>query len=403
MNKKFSLIMAVILIASLLLTACGGATEEPVAQEPAAVEEAAPAEEVSTEEGAAAAEKPVLAISLPSLDNPHFVAIQDGLTAEFSDEFEVLVSSAENDPITQAEQVQNYTAMGAKMMFVLPLEASSLIPYMIEFREAGGMIFVVGGNPGNPDSYDAVVDLNEFLIGLYMAKMAKNWVEATYPDAADGSVEAVILERTDTPINVTRTGSIRQISEPYLKNEDGDYVDLAGTVVDEANKVENPVYCSKVNVVGSTDVPDYETALNATQNFLVTNPDLKLVIGFDSDAAMGASQAMVDEFGKGPSVSVIDDLSMVATFGAGNFGAEGQAIADSVSNDTVFRGTLRWGGKGLMGDIEVMRGLLAGTQEKNSWQDIWIITLVDGELVSISMPKDAYGGPLGDPEPFILE
>lgn len=399
MNKTLSLFMALLLIAVLVLSACGGATEEPATKEPAA--QATVAEEPAAEEEAA--EEPVVAVSLPNLDIPHFVAIQDGLIEEFSDEYEVLVSSAENDPILQAQQVENYTAMGAKLMFVLPVEASSLIPKMIEFREAGGMIFVVGGNPGNPDAYDAVVDLNEFAVGLYMAYMAKQWVDETYPDAPDGSVETVILERTDRPINATRTASMWQITEPYLKNEDGDYVDLAGNVVAEADKVENPVYSPKVKVVGSQEVADYEAALNATQNFLVANPDLKLVLAFDSDAAQGASQAMVDEYAKGSGISVIEDLSQVAAFGAGMFADEGYAIVDSATNDTVFRGTLRWGGKGLQGDIEVMRGLLAGTQEKNNWQDIWLVTLVDGELVSISVPKEAFGVPTAEPEPYELE
>jgi hypothetical protein len=78
------------------------------------------------------------------------------------------------------------------------------------------------------------------------------------------------------------------------------------------------------------------------------------VLGFDSDSAMGPSQAMVDEYAKGAGVSVGEDLSQVATFGAGMFADEGYAIVDSATNDTVFRGTLRWGGKGLQGDIEMM-------------------------------------------------
>ncbi len=44
-----------------------------------------------------------------------------------------------------------------------------------------------------------------------------------------------------------RTG-LKMIAEPYMKNVNGEYVDAAGKVVTEADKVANPAYSSKVKI-----------------------------------------------------------------------------------------------------------------------------------------------------------
>ena len=36
-------------------------------------------------------------------------------------------------------------------MFVMPAEASSLVPKLIAARKAGIIVMVIGGDPGNPE------------------------------------------------------------------------------------------------------------------------------------------------------------------------------------------------------------------------------------------------------------
>ena len=137
---------------------------------------------------------------------------------------------------------------------------------------------------------------------------------------------------------------MKMITEPYLKNVNGEYVDATGNVVDEANKIANPAYSPKVNVVQVVQAEMFQAGQTAMQNALTTNPNVKLVMAYAGDGGMGASQAILDEYAKGEGVSAIEDLNKVAVFGVGMIGPEGQAVLDSATNKSVFRGTIRFGG-----------------------------------------------------------
>ena len=86
--------------------------------------------------------------------------------------------------------------MKPAFLFAMPAEASSLVPKLIAARDAGVKVLVVGGDPGDEKAYDSVMMMNQYLAGSYEAYMAKQWVDRTYPDAADGSIETAILEST---------------------------------------------------------------------------------------------------------------------------------------------------------------------------------------------------------------
>jgi ribose transport system substrate-binding protein len=388
MKNKLFLVMAIVLISTLVLSACG---QQATPTQPAA----------ATEAPAPAGEKPIMAISLMTLDWPMMVSIGETMKKTFGDVYDVQVASAELDPVKQAQQVENFTAMKAKLLFAIPVEASSLVPKLVEARKAGVKVYVAGGDPGNPDAYDSVVELNEWNVGLLEAYMAKQWVDATYPDAADGSIETAVLEATDRPLNVTRTRAIELITEPYLKNEKGEYVDLAGKVVAEADKVANPVYSPKVKIVATAEGKDLATSQGFTQNFLTQYPNLKLILAMDSQFGMGASQAMVDEYNKGTG-SVIKDLSKVAVFGAGAFSNERQLIRDSIkNNNSVYRGTIKWGVGNVPVDQDIfaIQSILDGTAQKHIMQPIFMLTPGDNQVLSTALDSDVFKIPDAAPQP----
>ena len=106
--------------------------------------------------------------------------INDTFVTNFGETYDVQVSSADGNPNTQATQVENYTAMGAKFICVMAVEATSLLPKLEAARAAGVIVMVIGGEPGE-SGRDAVMKMDQFLAGEYCALMAKNWVDATYP------------------------------------------------------------------------------------------------------------------------------------------------------------------------------------------------------------------------------
>ena len=331
------------------------------------------------------ATRPIIAVCLPALDNPLMLAIQDTFTKGFSADYDVQVSSADGNANTQATQVENYAAMKVKMMVVMAVEATNLIPKLIAARQAGVTVLVIGGDPGNPDAYDSVMMMNQFLSGYYEAYMAKQWVDKTYPDAADGSIETAIFESTLNPEATNRSNGIKMIAEPYMKNAKGEYLDADGKVAEQSKAAPNPAYSSKVKVVQTVQAEMFQAGQTAMQNVLTTNPKVRLVLAYAGDGGMGASQAILDEFGKGTGVSAIDDVNKVAVFGVGMIGAEGPAVLDSSTNKSVFRGTIRFGGDLVARTLDIAGKMLKGEITKIIYDPLDIVTVVDGKLMSTAI------------------
>jgi len=376
MSKKILAVLSIFLMAAFILAAC-----QPAA--PVATEAAAPAAPAATEAPAQPAGKPVLAVALPALDNPLMLGFKDAFTKAFGEKYDVQVASADGNPNNQATQVENFTAMKPAFLFAMPAEATSLVPKLISARDAGVKVLVAGGDPGDDKAYDSVMMMNQYLAGMYEAYMAKQWVDATYPDAKDGTVETAILESTLNTDAANRSAGMKMIAEPWLKNVKGEYVDATGKVVTEADKVANPAYSSKVKVVADTQAEMFQAGQTAMQNILTTNPNVKLVLAYAGDGGMGASQAMLDEYAKGKGVSVIDDLNKVAVFGIGMIGPEGQAVLDSANNKSLFRGTIRFGGDLIGRTMEFAQKILNGDIQKIIYDPLDIVTLADGKLMGV--------------------
>ncbi len=149
----------------------------------------------------------------------------------------------------------------------------------------------------------------------------------------------------------------------------------------------NPAYSPAVKVVQVVQAEMFQAGQTAMQNVLTTNPDVKLVIAYAGDGGMGASQAMVDEFAKGPGLSVIDDLSKVAVFSVGMLGAEGPAVADSSMGKGVFRGTVRFGGDLIGRTMQYAKIIVDGGEyPKIIWDALDMVTAKDGKLYGVAIP-----------------
>jgi ABC-type sugar transport system substrate-binding protein len=398
MKKKLLVVMAVVLIATLALTACGAKpTAAPATAAPATAAPATAAPATAAPATAAPAGKSIIAVCLPALDNPLMLAIQDTFVKGFGNDYDVQVVSADGNANNQASQVQNFTAMKVKLLTVMAVEASSLVPNLIAARKDGIIVLVIGGDPGNPDAYDSVMNMNQYLSGWFEAYMAKQWVDKTYPDAKDGTVETAILTSSLNPEAIARSNGLKMISEPYMKDVNGNLIDANGKAATDATKVANPAYSSKVNAAVKVDAEMFQAGQTAMQNVLTTNPNVVLVLAYAGDGGMGASQAIEDEFAKG-SISVIKDLNKVAVFGVGMIGAEGGAVMDSAMNKTVFRGTVRFGGDLVARTNEIVAKMLKGDITKIIYDPLDLVTIIDGKLMSTPIDSTEYFSvPTGQP------
>lgn len=404
--KRLWIVLAILIVVSVMLvSACGSADQTTTT---GAATTGAPTTGASTTgapttgaptTAAGDGAKPIIAVCLPALDNPLMLELKDTFTKNFGTDFDVQVSSADGNPNTQSNQVENYTAMKPKLLVVMAVEATSLLPKLEAARKAGILTLVIGGEPG-ASGRDAVMKMDQYLGGAYAAWMGKQWVEATFPGAAPGSIETGVFTSSLTTEAVERSKGLLMISEPYLKDVTGAYVDAQGNPISDdkgaylagksdADRVANPVYCPAVKIVQKTDAEMFQAGQTAMQNFLTQSPNIQLVLAYASDGGNGASQAIMDEFGKGAG-SVIKDLSKVAVFGVGMFGPEGDAIKASAQGKGVFRGAVAFGGTDLPGKTAALvKQMLSGEKfPEITWDELACATAgASGDLAIKPMPN----------------
>ena len=260
--------------------------------------------------------------------------------------YEVQIASADDSVSNQTQQIQNFILMGAEMLVVLPCEIETLEDVLLEAREAGIKVVISGGTGTiSEDAYDAVSCDDEFMIGMYVASIAKTWVEANMDPNGDWDV--AFLSSTISVDAKSRCAGETMILEPWLKNEAGEYVTLMGETVDEANRVENPVYCEMIasrvdNLQAHTTEMDISgDNRTVVAGVLTDNPKARVIIAYNSLVSTAGSQYIMDTY-------PASEQGEFAFFSGGVMGDEYEyligAVSDTAGTQSVFRGACQFGG-----------------------------------------------------------
>ena len=260
--------------------------------------------------------------------------------------YEVQVVSADDSVSNQVQQIQNFILMDAEMLVVLPCEIETLEDTLLEAREAGIKVVISGGTGTiSEDAYDAVSADDEYMIGMYVASVTKTWVEEHMDP--DGDWGVAFLSSTISDDAKSRCAGEAQILEPWLKNEAGEYVDLMGSVVSEADRIENPVYCEMI----AERVPDLAAATtemdisgdnrSVVAGVLTDDPSVRIIIAYNSLVSTAGSQYIMDTYPE-------DEQDEFAFFSGGVMGDEYEyligAVSDTSGTKSVFRGACQFGG-----------------------------------------------------------
>lgn len=259
--------------------------------------------------------------------------------------YDVQVVSADDSSATQRSQVENFVLMNVEMLVILPCEISTLEDSLIQAREKGIKVVVSGGTGTiSEDAYDAVSCDDEFMVGMYVASIAKTWIEEHMDPTGDWEVH--FLSSTLSEDSINRCKGEAMLLEPYLKNVNGEYVNQVGEVVDEANKVENPIYCEMV----ASRVSSYEacsTQMSMSDNrgvvsgVLTENPNVRVFIAYNSLASTAGSVYITDTYSK-------EEAKEFAFFSGGVMGDEYEyligSVSDSAGTYSCFRGACQFGG-----------------------------------------------------------
>jgi len=303
--KKLFLIVSILMIASVMLAACApAAAPAPAAEEPAAPAaeepaapaaeepaapapaEEAPAEDTEVTMVPAVAGAPldikgkVICYIIPSLANPFLNGVATSVTEKFkADGVEVRVFGADEGGLNQQfDQIENCISMDVDFMYVMAAgEFAQLLPSVEQAKAAG--ITVMGVPPLQLAPFDAIMHTSQKEDGQKVAKMACDFINARYPDAADGSVETVIVGGASASVGM----ALRHAG--YLTIKD---------------------ICPKAKLVMDMDIPtdSIPAGQAAAENALTANPNAKVFIGQSTAHAQGIANAIkalpnvnIDDFG----------------------------------------------------------------------------------------------------------
>jgi ABC-type sugar transport system substrate-binding protein len=368
MKKYLLFFTSVMLVATLIMTACAPKApevptgEELVDAEPAGEkpengepsDSSAPAETTVSTGG-----KPLIGLTVPSMISLYDLTGQ-ALKAKFPD-YDVQVVSADDSVSNQVQQIQNFTTMGAKMIVVAPTEIEAIEDALLAAREVGIKVVISGATAEiSEDAYDAVTGSDEYLIGTYVALLAKKWAE----EKLEGQqFDTIMLSFTANYDAIARSNGVKSIIEPDLKNRDGQYVNFNGQIVDEAEKVENPAYSELVANAGG--FYEYEVgpggdALATAATAFLEHPNARLVLCYMSLNATAVSQYIVDNIPEA-------DWDGYGVFGGGVVGDESSYLIGSVSDTegtrSVFRGAVSFGGDNVADGIaDLAASVMSGVE-----------------------------------------
>jgi ribose transport system substrate-binding protein len=337
MKTKLYLILSMLMIATMLLSACG-----PKATEVPTEVAAAPAEDTIVSMVPAQSGSPfdiegkTVCYIIPSLANPFLNGVATSVTEQFqADGVVVNVYGADEGGLNQQfDQIENCISMDVDFMYIMAAgEVDQLIPAIEEAKAAG--ILVMGVPPAKLAPFDAIMHTSQYEDGQKVAKMACDFIEAVYPDAADGSVETVIIGNPSSNVGMFER------HRGYL------------TITD---------ICPKVNLVQDMDVSGDSIPVGqaAAENALTGHPDIKVFIAQSTAHAQGIANAIKAQ----PDV----DLTKYGVF-AGDM--DPSMIPTVTSCADPYKGFVAIGGMSLdVATYEQIKKMLQGVEYPNIINDV---------------------------------
>ena len=260
------------------------------------------------------------------MSSEFFTDMSNQMEAYFTERgMEYSVADAAGNAQTQIQTVENFVSMGMDYIICFVVDASSITDTLIKARESGAFIIVIGTVLDNKDAADVCISISQYESGAVEAELASEWIDATFPDAEDGSIEVGLLTNSENEDAVDRCDGLR-------------------TLADINSKV--------------TLVEEHEW---------MNHPDLKAILTYGTDQGQGANEAAMingtinkDEF----AVFTIDTAEFIRN-----------KVIESASGDSVLRGTVMLGEGTPMTCYNLMDG---------SWMDRVVDGVYSEECIKIT-------------------
>lgn len=125
----------------------------------------------------------------------------------------VEVMSYDFDSAVQAEQLKDCEEFGVTDIITCAQDPDAVEDICIHLREEGINISMFAMAPANPEAYDSVTVADQYRIGEAIAQNASDWVDNTFPDAGDGTIDAILIEVPADAENIKRAQGMESVSQ----------------------------------------------------------------------------------------------------------------------------------------------------------------------------------------------
>lgn len=201
-KQVWTLLVVVALMATLVLSACGGAAapaaEAPAADAPAAE---APAADAPAAEAPAADEVKLVGISMPTKSSARWVADGDNMVKVFEAAgYDTNLQYAEDDIPTQLTQIESMVANGADVLVIAAIDGATLTDVLQKAKDAGILVMAYDRLLVNTDNVDYYSTFDNFQVGVLQAQQI---------------VDALDLENAAGPFNIELFGGSPDDTNAY--------------------------------------------------------------------------------------------------------------------------------------------------------------------------------------------
>ncbi len=193
-------------------------TEEEVTAEENAEDSSETAESVeeAVEEAAGGADLTGKKVGFSALmmSSEFFTDMSNQMETYFTDKGMTYdVADAAGNAQTQIQTVENFVSMGCDYIICFVVDSASIGDTLKKARESGAFVIVIGTVLEDKDAADVCISISQRESGEVEAQMASDWIDATFPDAEDGSIKVGLLTNSENEDAVSRCDGLRTIEE----------------------------------------------------------------------------------------------------------------------------------------------------------------------------------------------
>ena len=278
--------------------------------------------------------------------------------------YRVKILYCENSIETQSRHIASFVQDGADILFVqLAGDGEDYCDILNNVRENECKVIVMSRTI--LDCCDVQSLGYSFLKGVAKSELVKEFIDITYPDAETASIDVVLLERLSKTGFIMTCAGMRLLSEKFIRyfsytdlefqRDPGSnpvyYLDEAGKkkMVEEPTgglildkngyAILNPCYDHRVNLkyVSNKNITTVLDGQRAIDEYISASggENLKIVVSFSGDAAIGANQRLLQYSREKKLNSGLSDL---AVFGSDDTEVNRSLLTDSLDDKSVFRG-----------------------------------------------------------------